>query len=92
MALLVQLCFFSHRNVSSIAEFIEEIRRSFITVLVEFRSGFFNFSRVVLTNRSLMSGCFKEFKSPFFFVDIASHFTYLATLVKAVQMSAITYL
>ena len=43
-------------NVCSAAEFIEEVKRSFITELVKFRSGFSNSSRVVLTNLSLMSG------------------------------------
>ena len=43
-------------NVCSGAEFIEEVKRSFITELVKFRSRFSNSSRVELTNLSLMSG------------------------------------
>ena len=77
-------------TVSSVAEFIEEIKRSFITELVEFRSRFSNFSRVVLANRSLVSGSFKQFTLTCFFGDIAAHFTYLATLMQGVQMRAIS--
>ena len=43
-------------NVCSVAEFIEEVKRSFITELVKFRSRFSDSSRVALTNLSLMSG------------------------------------
>ena len=40
------IVFFSRiGNVSSAAEFIEEIKRSFITELVEFRSRFSNFDK-----------------------------------------------
>ena len=66
---------------SSVAEFIEEIKQSLITELVEFRSRSPNFSRVVLANHSLMSDCFKWFKLTYVFADIAARFTYLATLV-----------
>ena len=63
---------------SSVAEFVEEISGSFITELVDFRSRFFNFSRMVLTNRSLMSGYFKQFKLKYFSINFAAcslHFT-----------------
>ena len=55
-------------------QFIEEIKQSFLTELVEFRLRFSNCSRVVLTNHSLISG----------------RFSYLATLVPGVQIYAIT--
>ena len=45
---------FSHiSNVSSVAEFIEEIKQLFITELVEFRLRFSTFLRVVFTNVKL---------------------------------------
>ena len=59
-------------NVSSVAEFIEEIKRSFITELVESRSRFSNFSMMVLTNSSLMSSCFMQFKLTCFFCSHCS--------------------
>ena len=67
---------FSHiGNVSSAAEVIEEIKQLFIAGLVEFRSRFSNFSRMALTNRSIISGCLKYFKLTCFLpiLLLASH-------------------
>ena len=74
-AWLVQSCFSCIGNVSSVAVLYMKLCNHSLE-LVEFRSRFSNFSRMVFTNCSLMSHCFKQLKLTLFFVDTAAHFTF----------------